>query len=533
MSQLASEHPATQSEYLIGEEPQWSDILTGRAIERSHDLDLLTLATEILDGKRAATAIALTGTAGTGKSTALMSLGLRLSGAGVPVHWIDKDSAIPLSRVREKLRHSTGKLVLAVDDADLWGRDLTILLRDLVPRNSNFLLVFAVRSGKLDELVSSIPESAGVTVCEHEVPSLTDGDIDKLIAVLDKNNRLGILKGATPEGRRKAFRDQAGRQMLVAMIQATSNENFERKAHEELTQLRDTARYVYSLICVATSLRHYVTRDEIVLASAENGDEALGVLERLTARHVISTMPPHRYRARHRVIADLVFNKLGELRELKDVFVGLTWALATKLSPSATRDDRTRKFLSAAMNHSLLRQLMGFMDARDVFGALEGVLNWFYHYWLQRGSLEVEAGDIRLAENFLGAAYSMAPEDFRVQTAYAYMLMRKAHESPNELGAVSSLGKGRDMLKDVINNWGTVSAYPFHVLGVQGLAWANRGPLTRDERRVLLRDLWETVEQGHRLHPTSTELARLKGELQREYLLTVTIERPPTASLHK
>jgi len=41
------------------------------------------------------------------------------------------------------------------------------------------------------------------------------------------------------------------------------------------------------------------------------------------------------------------------------------------------------------------------MEARDIYEELESILSWDYHYWLQKGSLEVEAGDIRLAENFL------------------------------------------------------------------------------------------------------------------------------------
>ena len=75
------------------------------------------------------------------------------------------------------------------------------------------------------------------------------------------------------------------------------------------------------------------------------------------------------------------------------------------------------------------------MDARDIYEELETILSWDYHYWLQRGSLEVEAGDIRKADNFLSAAYSLHPEDYRARTAYAYMLMRKACEAPHDVRA--------------------------------------------------------------------------------------------------
>ena len=38
---------------------------------------------------------------------------------------------------------------------------------------------------------------------------------------------------------------------------------------------------------------------------------------------------------------------------------------------------------------------------REVYDSLQSLMDWDYHYWLQRGSFEVEIGDIEVAENFL------------------------------------------------------------------------------------------------------------------------------------
>jgi hypothetical protein len=256
VSQLLTEAPTLQTEYLLGDEPQWSDILNGKAIERAHDETLHETAEQILDGKQLGTALALTGTAGTGKSTALMSLALKLSGSGIPVIWVDKESDASPMRMRQRVRefHEHEKVVLAIDDADLYGRELQNLLLDLVPHIPNFLFVFAVRAGKLDQITSAIRAHGDLRIHEHVVPPLTDEDIDALIEVLDKNKRLGILTGASKEDRRKAFREQAGRQLLVAMIQATSNEHFEKKAQDEYLELEPTQKYPYALIAVATGV---------------------------------------------------------------------------------------------------------------------------------------------------------------------------------------------------------------------------------------------------------------------------------------
>ncbi len=518
--QLAAENPNQQTEYLLGDEPQWSDIVSGRAIERSHDQALLKTCEKILAGEGIPTAISVTGTAGAGKSTALMSLALKLSSRGLPVLWIDKNSNTPPSRIRSYVTKTQGPVVLAIDDADMFGRELVNMLADLVPFRKDFLFVFATRSSKLDEITDLAKPDRRFRIQEHVVPPLTDPDIDGLISVLERNKRLGLLTGASKEERRAAFRDQAGRQLLVAMIQATSGENFERKAQGEYMELQGATRFAYSVIVVATSMRQTITKDEILLASGESKDEALVALERLSARHLVLTRPTGDYRCRHRVIADIVFDKVKELGELKDVLTGLAWALGSKAGTPLERQSRIGRLIIRLINHDFLMKTIGFAGARDLYTDIEPVLSSDYHYWLQRGSLEVEAGDNRKAENFLGAARSLGAGDFRVNTAYAYMLMRKAYENPMDLHAEEYLKAGMEELENVIEDSGDVSSYPFHVLGSQGLAWAHRGISQRDAKREFLQRLREIVAQGIRQHAGADNLMKLEADLRKEILLT-------------
>jgi hypothetical protein len=522
VSQLVAEHPRAQTEYLLGEEPKWSDVLSGRAVKRDHDESLSDLAEQILNGARPSTALAITGTAGTGKSTAVMSLAAKLSGNGIPVLWIDKESEVSPAKMRNRVREMRGKVALAIDDADMYGKELPSLLMDLVPGSNEFLFVFATRSSKIDAITKAAGAGSRLQICEHVVPPLNDADIDGLIGVLERNNRLGILTGASAAARAAAFRDQAGRQLLVAMIQATSGENFEKKAQHEYLELEGAQRYAYALIAVATSLRYTLTKDEILLANSDSHEEALVALERLAARHlIVVNSPSSEYRCRHRVIADLVFDKLKELGELSEVIVGLAWALATKVGFPVERHSRIAKFLVRLTNHDFLLQTIGFMNARELYVRLEPVLSFDYHYWLQRGSLEVEAGDIRKAENFLSAARSLTAGDYRVDTAYAYMLMRKAWEAPNDLHAEEILDSGIKELEAVIEHSGYASAYPYHVLGSQGLRWAHRAIPQNDVKRSFLARLLDSVEQGLKLHAGDENLTKLRDDLKKEILLTV------------
>ena len=59
VSAISAERPNVQTEYLLGDEPQWSDVLSGRAIERCHDQLLSVVADDILNGKLESTALAI------------------------------------------------------------------------------------------------------------------------------------------------------------------------------------------------------------------------------------------------------------------------------------------------------------------------------------------------------------------------------------------------------------------------------------------------------------------------------------------
>ena len=441
--------------------------------------------------------------------------------------WDDRDTRVTPHAIRERVRKEQGSCALIVDDADLHGRHTAQLVLDLVPTKEHFLFVLGVRSTKVDMIAHTVLQSQTADLQEMVVPGLTDEDIDKLIGVLDKFHRLGVLKGKTDSERRQAFSDNAGRQLLVAMINATSDERFEDKARNELTDLAGVDRYVYSLVCVASSLRQYVTKDEVMLAAGDSGGEAAGALQRLVGRRLIIARPPsYEYRARHRVIADLVVDRLQELQELRDALVGLAFAVACKINPAMSKDERPWRFLIRVMNHDFLGRVLGVMAARDIYVEVEGLVAFDYHYWLQRGSLEVQMGDLGLATQFLDQARSLSPDDYLVQTVYGYLMMRKAHEHPDRQHAREYLDEGIAILEGVVAERGRTTPYPFHVLGSQGLLWSREdASLLGAAKREFLGDLLKTVKKGCEYHPWSPALQELRTAIETELLYTVTVRR--------
>jgi len=349
---------------------------------------------------------------------------------------------------------------------------------------------------------------------------LTDGDIDDLIELLDREHRLGLLTGKPRAEQRRVFREQAGRQLLVAMIQATSGRRFEEKILDELTDLaQDDAARIYGLICVATAFRFGLAKDEVLVALGDQSNAVLNNIDNLMKRHVVRTSQDGQIWARHRVLAEVIREELEKTGQVAELVTGLAFLAATKVRPELPRSAREWRLLRAVINHDYLRRTVGVDRARNLFGYLENLLAWDHHYWLQRGSFEVEVGDLDLAENFLNSAKSLGPQnDPYIENERAYLAFSKAIAAPTTQVAKELVREATETLEYLISMVGERDAYPYHVLGSQGLAWARRGIASSQERERYLRGLISQVDDGCRHHPKAGDLRQLLNDLRKEQM---------------
>jgi hypothetical protein len=526
VARLATD-PMRGTEFLIGQEPIWADLQSGRAIEREYDNTLWDGISGSLRRSTRRGAVAITGTAGSGKSTALMRVCLRLVAEGVRVGWIDRVSEIGLREIRACMRRDDAPEVLAVDDADVYGSSLAPLVREIAIGDRSPLVIVAVRAGKLDRVLNPLVLSE-IFVSEFSIPHLTDNDITGLLEVLDKANRLGILKGKSWEEQQQAFREYAGRQILVAMLQATSGGRFQEKIIGEMAELETDAKMIYALVAVSTAFRFGLSRDEVLIASGDRSNELLNVLDRLISRHILVAAHDGSVWARHRLIAEILLGELQTTGQLADVLSGLALVAAAKVTPSLQRSARPWRILRSILNHEFLHRTIGKEAAQNLFGEMEKLLSFDSHYWLQRGSLEVEFGDLGLAENFLNQAISLAPDDPFVQNEQAYMLFRKATDNPSSPSAPALIDEGTRLLEDLLVQSDKSGPYPYHVLGSQGLSWARRGIKSSLERERYLRKITKRVEEGHKKYPREADLEQLLEDLKKEYM-TIAVN-PKSAS---
>lgn len=514
LSELRTETQNDAAEFLLGREPTWSDLTDGFAVVREFEEGLKKAIDEA-----SPQVVAITGTAGVGKSTTLMRLALEYQANGKDVRIVAFETGASLGALRRQISLKQPD-VLVIDDVDVLGESTSAFLTDVVEQNQDTRLILGLRSTRYENLgLEDWLRDHGVEFHQTTVPNLEDQDINLILDALEKANRLGRLKGMGLEERRHMLRNECGRQLLVAMIQATSGERFEEKVDSECRELGGNLGLVYAIAALATGFRTYVTRDELLIAMGGNTNEALNDIEGLVRQKLLRDHSGQLI-VRHRVIADRALNYFQREGQLDEAVRGLLFAMSTKAHWDRPRNSREQRLLVRLVNHEWLLRTIGRDAGREAYVEVESQLSWDCHYWLHRGALEVEAGDLSLAQNFLDQARGLAPEDYKVQTEWAYMQLKRAAQDAPSLESEERAMEAIAELEDAVSGRGAGDAYPYHVLGSQSLSWVRRANLQPETRARILRRLLDAVKEGVEFHPRRQELRQLQDDLEREYLMT-------------
>ena len=504
------------TEYLLGAEPEWADAQLHRIATRVCVDDIAKEIATIRAGAAARRFLIVTGTAGTGKSSAMMVAALRLQAEGVSVAWLDAVERYDAPAFRNALQREAGLGALFISNADLWDRRLSRAVREALEAIPRLVVVCECRSAKMDRMLDR-EELGVIEAVEYTIPFLANDDIDAILDVLDRENRLGVLKGLSRDARKRVFQAEAGRQMLVAMYKATHGREFKDKAVEELNELDSAQRFLYGLVCVAHAHRFFLSRDEIAIAFGDDIDQWPKALDVLTRRKLVLVGAGDTLKARHREIAQFVYDEMSKQGSISDAIRGLIKIAGTKTSAGMNRNARSVKMLAAFLNHETMKRTAGATVGRQIYSDFESLLSWDHHYWLHRGALELETGRLTTAENFLRTAKGIEPADVFIDNELAYLAFRKANEGPYSIEGETLMREAMDTLNNVAARRADQRPWVFHVMGSQGLIWSRKSRMSDAERKAFLGSLQRNVASV--LDSDTNEiLATLESDLRKEML---------------
>lgn len=310
------EAPNTDT-FLKGDRPNWASIAHPDHFTRDIEEDLYDEVLDYVTGSPTRpSVITLLGSAGYGMTTVLMSLAVKFVRENVGPVFMHKPGAQILEG---DILFATALFqqppIILVDDAADSSIQLQSALGNLRGNNRPAVLLLAER---LNEWRQSKARIGGK---EFLIEALSDTEINRLLDCLARHNALNKLEPLTRELQFAVIKEKHGKELLVAMKEATEGKGFDAIIEDEYRGLStDLARSAYLAVCcfyqhgayARDSLLAQLLRTELPEFYEHTKAALDGVVmydEIDEARSIYGA------RARHKTIATIVWERCGERAE--------------------------------------------------------------------------------------------------------------------------------------------------------------------------------------------------------------------------
>ena len=307
---------ANLSRFLKGDKPNWALITQRDVFERDIEEDVYD---ELLDyatsSSRKSSMRVILGPAGSGMSTLLYALAGRLV----------EDRAGPVFMLKEGVSLLEGDILFAsnlfpdrrpyfiVDNAADFSDSLldsVYRLRD-ANRPAMFLMAERINEWRL--------RRGRLNASEHILESLSDPEIWRLLAYLEKHGKLGSLEGLKPELRFAAIKNKHGKQLLVTMREVIEDNQFDAILEDEYNSMgNELAKRLYLIVC-CFSQHGALLRDSLLSElMSVSAPDMYKLTEQATDGVVVWDLSDalrgsYIARARHRTIAAVVWERCSDI----------------------------------------------------------------------------------------------------------------------------------------------------------------------------------------------------------------------------
>lgn len=334
-------------EFLEGDPPNWAAISSNthftRDVEEPVLEHLLDFATTEAPGVRS---LVLLGSAGGGITTTLKSLAIKLvqEQAGTVYYLRDAHNALE-GDVEFATRLAEGSIFFFVDNAADTAGAVPLIVRRLRETGQSAMFVFGERTNEWRT------RKLRISPREHLLEPLSDAEVLRLLACLERHGRLGNLEPLEEQLRIAAVAVHSEKELLVAMKEATSGKAFSAIIEDEYRSLpSEGAQALYAVVSGFHRLRLHVRADLLVRLLRTTTTDLYGQLSAETEGVVrFDEIDPGRgtdgARTRHHSIADIVWHRAMGTSERRNFMLtalnslNLNYGIDAKAFDSLVRND--------------------------------------------------------------------------------------------------------------------------------------------------------------------------------------------------
>ncbi len=270
---------------------------------------------------------AIKGHAGSGKTVLLKRIAWEAATKyGRLCLWLRNPSNIDYEALREASRLCDERIFLFIDPVS----DFSEVIEQLYFKASKDKIQLTILGAERhNEWNTQCDHLDRLLTEDYEIKYLVEQEIESLIKLLTVHDSLGHLKGLSLEMQKNALSKKAGRQLLVALHEATQGKPFTDIIFDEYKSiLSPQAQLLYLSVCVLGRLGIH-TRAGLIsrvhgIPFTEFRDRLFKPLEFIVFAMRDDLTRDYIYRARHSHIADIVFERvLNDAQERFDEYVRL------------------------------------------------------------------------------------------------------------------------------------------------------------------------------------------------------------------
>jgi hypothetical protein len=353
---------------------------------------------------------------------------------------------------------------------------------------------------------------------EHELKYLSPKDIEQLLALLERHNALGTLKSLDANARKLALMEHAGRQLLVALHEATLGKSFIEIIRDEYNNIRPyEAQKMYLSVCILNRFGIPVRAGIISrihgISFTDFKQKFFAPLELIIRAEYNKIIRDYEYTARHSHIAEIVFENILDKQEEK--FTEYTKCIRyLNISYESDRKTfyrmiRASELMDEFNEHSLLKKIY------EIAYQVVGENHELYH---QMGIYEMKRvnGNLSEANRLLEKAYDMAPNNHTVIHSIAELKYHLAENARTELEFAKYINEAQRICLDnarILDSYGYCTLLKSELLKLEKSIQAEPSTISDGELEQMVKSVEEHLEKGLQTYSGDTHLLNLETKL--------------------
>jgi tetratricopeptide (TPR) repeat protein len=465
VTEVKPESRYSEKDFYRGVSKGWAPIESGLDVNRKIADDIIAENILVDDSSESEDLqlVIIKGHAGSGKSVTLRRIAWDASHEYRRLClFLREYGLVHADAIREIYGACQERIFVFVDDILSRAEEIDTFADALGARGTKVTIIGTARLNEWN--VASAP-IADLVNTEYTMPYLSEVEIDGLLQKLEVHNALGTLKDRTAAERREAFRFRYGRQLLVALHEATLGKPFEEIILDEYRNIQPlAAQQLYLTVCFLNRFDAPVRAG--VISRLHNipfdlfKERFLGPLEQVVIHAFLREDDDYVYRARHPHIAEIVFRQAALSTQEK-------YHLYTQCLTALNVDYKSDRdvFGKLIRARSLIEMFPNYQDVKSIFQyAIKSVPDdAFPFHQLAVYEMNRTDGNLTAAGESLAKADQLSPNNYAIQHSMAELHLRRAEASRTVLEKEKHLDDAERIARKLIRT-ATRQSHGFHTL---------------------------------------------------------------------